>query len=181
MRNALFLIVLVSLCGCAQHHIVHQELTSAQIRPLSELKTVNDIRVLNNQASYLDRGEAVPLQLSIDSEWLGLRQDHVDLIAKRRIYFRFSVPEDMSGERMERLLSLDAQKLSNMSDAEREQLFKDVMLYLSSDAVHWAPLNDTKALKEVFELQGGSVSLGMGMNATEGVWTSLALRVLSKP
>jgi len=181
MRSIWCLIVLVSMCGCSQHQIIRKEFTTAQIRPLGELKSVNDIRALNNQAAYLDQGEAIPLKLSIDSEWLGLRQDHVDLIAKRRIYVRLTVPEDMSKERLERVLSLDAEKLSNMSDAERAQLFKDVMLYLSSDASHWAPLNDSKALKEVFEIRGGSVSVGMGMNATEGAWASLALKVLSQP
>lgn len=180
MRRALLLVLFVSVFGCAQHHAVLKELDQTRVRPLSELKTVNDPRELNNWAGYLDEGESIPLKLSIESEWLGIRQDHVDLVCKKKIYFRLSVREDISKERLQRILDFNTESLAKMTDAERAQLFQDVMLYLSDDAVHWAPFNNAKALKEVFAIKGGQFSAGVGMNETEGAWAALTVKTLSR-
>ena len=180
MRRAILLIMLVTVFGCAQQHIVQKEFDPNRIRPLNELNTLNDISDLNNWVGYLDKGDSVPLKLSLESEWLGIRQDHVDLVAKRRIYFRITVPEDIPVERLEKILDLDVDTLSAMSNDERAQLFKDVMLYLSRDAVRWAPLNDRGALKEVFEIKGGTLSAGMGINDVEGAWIALSVKALSR-
>lgn len=51
------------------------------------------------------------------------------------------------------------------------------MLYLSRDAIHWAPLNDMRATKEIFGLQGGEISLGISMSETEGIWALFSMKI----
>ncbi len=185
MRKYLFLIMLVAVSGCTQHHIVQRDLRPDQIHHLSAFKHLKEIQALNHQVGYLDEGDIVPLKLTLESEWLGIRQDHVDLVAKKRIYFSLTVPDDVSKDRLEKILNLDQQQLSVMTDAERAELFKGVMLYLSNDAVHWAPLSDMPAIKDVFAIKGGTLSLGMGMDPvsvdeTEGAWIALSIIAIKK-
>lgn len=180
MRRALLLIMLVLIFGCAQRPVVQKQFDQSQIRPLSELKTANNLEDTTNLVGYLDQGDSIPLKLGIESQWLGLRQDHVDLVTKQRIYLRLALPEDMTQDRLKKILNLDTEKLSALSETEQASLFKGVMLFLSPDAVNWAPLNNPTALKEVFDIKAGTLSAGMGMNETEGAWIALTVKELDK-
>ncbi len=165
--------------GCAHHQVV-KEFSPDRIRPLSEFRTFTEPSDLIDNVAYLAPGDAIPVKLRFESDWLGIRQDEVELVAKRKIFLRVGLPEDISRERVEKLRNLDAQKLREMSEPEKAALFEGVMLYLSKDGIRWAPLNDRGAIKEVFDIESGVLTAGMGMNASEGLWADLSMEMFRK-
>ena len=58
---------------------------------------------------------------------------------------------------------INVENKSAMSEEDKRKIFRNLMIYLSSDAKSWAPYTDIKALKKVFGIQRGSVSFGMGI------------------
>lgn len=60
---------------------------------------------------------------------------------------------------------------------KRKPFFKKYMLYLSADAVHWAPLSHPKSLREIFGYDKGFISLGMMANITDGLGASFNLKM----
>ena len=64
--------------------------------------------------------------------------------------------------------------MSKMSDAEKGKYLRNLML--SRDAIHWAPLVNRKAMKEVLGIKGASIALGLGMTQKEGIRSSLKIK-----
>jgi hypothetical protein len=178
MRAIFLLLLAVSLLvACAAPPIREQAYEPGRILPISEYRKLKDPAALNRHAAYLDAGDRLPLKLAFESAFLQIEQNQIDLVAKQRLFFRVVIPEDMTQAEMEKILLLDHARLAGMDESEKRLIFKDFMILASPDALRWAPLNDMQALKALFEIQGGELSLGVSMSAEEGIWSSLSLKL----
>ncbi len=172
MRKLAALCFIVAIAGCASTGVVVKKVNPDQIIHYSQLqKEWEKGGGLHNTVAYVDKGETIPMEISVDNDLIGLKDTKVDFILKERIYFRF---ENLSGEEWAALQNLDEEKLSKMSDAEKRKYLRNLML--SRDAIHWAPLVNRKAMKELLGIKGGSIALGLGMTKKEGIWSSLKIK-----
>ena len=170
-------LILLSLClfiaGCGGNGIVVKKFEPANIVHIPDLKKLDNIAELKNYAGYLEKGESFPLEINIDNDILGVRQKSIDIVMKKRLYFMVKMPENPTKEELERLKKLD---FDSMSEAELKRFFSRYMLYLGTDAEHWAPLYDGRALKRVLGVKSGKFSFGLGMNNTEGIKSVLTVK-----
>ena len=90
----------------------------------------------------------------------------------------FKVPNDFTKEELLQLSeSLRQGNLETMSPADRRKLMGDFILYVSKDAVNWAPIYNAKAVKKVLGIESGTVTFGMVMNNSDGVWSRFSLKM----
>ena len=168
----------VSLSGCAAPGVLTKPSDPGRIMHFTEVKKWDETKSLNNQVFYVNQGETLPLSVSIDSDFMALKQDHIDLVAKQKIYFMVKMPSDLSMEELKKLNNLDAQSLAEMDDGQKRALLKNYMIFISKDAVNWAPLNNGKAIKKVMGFRTGRVSFGMMASTTKGLGASLDLKTV---
>ena len=182
MKAILFLTMLtaVALTGCAKPAIITSAAEPGHTLHISRYRELNDPQAINNAVGYLNPGDVLPVKLTLTNEWFDTRQSQIDLIAKQKIYFRVCLSKDMTQEALDRLLSLDHEKLAAMSEKEKQHLFKDTMLYAGKDGKHWAPIKDPAALKQLFGIEGGMMSIGLSINSKEGIWASFTLALKSR-
>jgi hypothetical protein len=174
----LFLATALIMTGCAASGMLTRPVAPGNIMHFSEVKNWDKTKSLNNQVLYVNQGESFPLSLSIDSDFMAVKQDHIDIVAKEKIYFMIKMPSDISETELKRLNTLDAQSVSEMDDRQMKTLLKNYMLYLSRDAVHWAPMNDGQAIKEAMGFKSGRVSFGMMASTINGLGASLNLKTI---
>ena len=174
----LFLATALMMTGCASSGMLTKPVATDNIMHFSEIKHWDKTKSLNNQVLYVNQGETIPLSVSIDSDFMAVKQDHIDIVAKKKIFFMIKMPSDLSVDELKRLNTLDAQSLSEMDQSQMKALLKHYMIYLSRDAVHWAPMNDGKAIKEVMGFKSGRVSFGMMASTTKGMGASLNLKTV---
>jgi hypothetical protein len=173
MKKIILLSLFVFVAGCGGNGIVVREFDSAHVLPCNKLQKLENAADLKNYIGYLDKGDTFPLTLNIDNDILGVNQKTIDIVMKRKLYFMVKMPENPTKEELEIV-----EKLSwdSMSKSELEKFFERYMLYVSVDAVHWAPLYDGKALKQVLGIKGGTFSFGIGMDKKEGVKSVLTVK-----
>jgi hypothetical protein len=136
---------------------------------MNEFRHLKDADAINRYAACLHEGDIIPLNIEVESDVLDIAQDQVDLILKHETYFRIALPPDISQQELEKIMTLDQEKMMQLTLDEKKTLFDGIMIYISPDATRWAPLNDARAVQEVFGLQGGVVGLSVAMSETEGV------------
>lgn len=107
---------------------------------------------------YLNKGDRIPLRITLDSEFIDIDNEEINFILKQKIYFRLRIPED-----------IDAENNTKISEENKQEFFKNFMIYLSSDAKSWVPYTDINAVKKVFGIQVGSVSFGVGITKEDGL------------
>ena len=159
------LMMLAIIVGCARPGIIFQDFETEQIIHYSQMK---NIEKLSNYVVYIDKGEKVPIKMTLDSEILDIANEEINLILKQKVYFRLRIPE-----------GLDAQNKLALSAVDKQKILKNIMIYLSSDAKRWAPYTDIKAVEQIFGIKGGSVSFGMGVTKVEGIKIFLNLKTNS--
>jgi len=143
------------IVGCAKPSIFFQEFKPEQIIHYSQMKNIENI---SNYVVYLNKGDKIPLKMTLDSEVLDIANEEINLILKQKVYFRLRIPE-----------GINAENKSAMSEKDKQKFFKNFMIYLSSDAKRWAPYTDIKAVEQVFGIKGGSFSFGMGITKEDGI------------
>jgi hypothetical protein len=149
------LILLITIFGCTKQSIIVQDFTTEQIIHCSQMKNIENI---SGSVFYLNKGDIIPLKVTLDSEVVDIVNEEIDVILNQKVYFRIGIPED-----------IEAENNLKMSEENTKDVFKFIMIYLSLDAKSWVPYTDIKAVKTVFGIQGGSVSFGMGLTKEEGV------------
>lgn len=149
------LMLMAIIIGCAKPGIIHQEFKTEQIIHYSQMKNIENI---SNYVAYLNKGNKIPLKITLDSEILDIANEEINLILKQKVYFRLKMPE-----------GVNAEKVSAMSKEEKQIFIKNIMIYLSSDANRWVLYNDIKAVQKVFGIKGGSFSIGMGITKEDGI------------
>ena len=180
MRTLITIMIIFTLLGCTKSHIIQQSFTPSQISHVKNLKKFEKAAEINNTVFYLEKGDIVPLKVTLESQWFTLKQSQVELIAQQKLYFRVLLPKNMTQEKLEQLQALDSVTTAQLSESEKKKLFDGIMLHASRDAENWAPINHPNALKEVFDIAGGTISFGAAFSAAEGLWTNLMLKVVQK-
>ncbi len=142
----------------------------------SQLKNGNKAGNLNNCIFYVDKGETIPLKLSMETDFAELKQDRIDIVARQKLYFRVEMDENLPADQLANLKKLNARILSEMSSAQRAELMKHYTIYVSKDAIHWAPLEGKEAVKQVLGFKGGLLSFVIVANTSEGLEASLDVR-----
>ncbi len=175
MKNAVIIVCILALAGCAGSGIATKRFEPDHVIPSREYQKLEFNADLNNYAAYVDKGEAIPLDVSLNSSVLEIAQSRLDLVAKQRIYFWIKMAEGLSASEWEELRNLDMKKISAMSESEKRSLFSKIMVYVSRDAANWAPLYDLKAMKEVLGVKGGTLSFGVMMEKKEGIKSRLVV------
>ncbi len=173
MKKGILLIFLVLLSGCGGNNIVVKKFEPAHVLPVRELQKLGNIADLKNYAGYLEKGDTFPLTLNIENDVIGINQKSIDVAIKRKLYFMVKMPENPTMEELARLEKLD---FESMSKSELKNFFSRYMLYVGTDAEHWAPMYDGRALKSVLGIKRGSFSVGFGMDKKEGVKSVLTVK-----
>jgi hypothetical protein len=157
VNNRIFAILAMVyiLVGCANQRIIYQEYKPEQKIHYSQKKTIEDI---SNYVFYLDEGDKIPLQLTLDSELVDIDDWKCDLILKQKVYFRLKIPEGMQ----------DINTLQ-MSENEKQMFLRNILIYLSADAEEWIPYTDISAAAKAFGIKGGSISFGMGITKQDAI------------
>lgn len=175
---ALFLAATIALAGCAAPGVLTKPSDPGRILHFTEVKKWDEMKSMNNQVFYVNQGETLPLSLSIDSDFMAVKQDHIDIVAKEKLYFMVKMPNDLPMEELKKLNTLDAQSLAEMDDGQRKAFLKNYMIFISKDALNWAPLNNGKAIKKVMGFRSGRVSFGMMASTSKGLGASLDLKTV---
>ena len=178
VRAGMLLIAAAILSGCAGHRILTKPFDPQRIMHFSELKNWDETKSLNNYVIYMNAGDTFPLTLSMNTDFMAIKQDRIDIVAKQKLYFMIEMPENLSVEELAKIYKLDAQSFSDMSADQQKAFFQDFRLFLSKDSLHWAPLYSPKAVKEVLGFKGGMVSLGMMASTTDGLGASLNVKTV---
>ena len=123
--------------------------------PIIQMKNIENI---SNYVVYLNKGDKIPLKLTLDSEILDIANEEINLILKQKIYFKLKMSE-----------GINAENISATSKEKKQEFIKNVMIYLSSDANRWALYTNIKAVQQIFGMKGGSFSIGMEITKEEGI------------
>lgn len=164
--------------GCAINRVQTKSYSSEKIIHYTQLKSYGETRNLNNCVFYVNKGESIPLKLSMETDFMDFKQDQIDIIAKQKLYFMIEMPENLSVDELAKLNKLNARSFSKMSKAERAAFLKEYMLYVSKDAVHWAPLFGSRAYREVLDFKAGLFSFAILASTTDGLGASLDIRTV---
>lgn len=154
-RVFIILLIMTMVMSCAKPSIILQNYRSEQIVHYSQIKDIDD---MVNQVVYLDKGDKIPVKITLDSELVNFDQEDFNLILKQKVYFRLKFPEGINTE-----------KISAMSEQDKQNYLKNIKIYLSVDAKKWALYSDFKAVKQVLGIENGSFSVGMGITEEDGV------------
>lgn len=176
--SGLFLLMVLSMAGCSSQKILVRPFRSENIFHISQLKNWKDAAKLNNCVFYLNKGDSFPLMLSMDTDFMELKQDRIDLVAKQKLYFMIKMPENLGTDELARLRKLDARSFSMMSAHQRAAFLKDYMLFVSKDAQHWAPLYGSKAYRRILGFKKGMVSFAIMAGNNDGLGASLDIRTV---
>lgn len=173
MKKGFLLLLLILISGCGGNSVVVKKFEPAHVVHVRQLEKLDNIADLKNYAGYLDKGDTFPLTLHIDNDVIGVTQKSIDVVIKQKLYFMVKMPENPTKEELEKLEKLD---FESMSKSEQMNFFNRYMLYVGTDAMHWAPMYDGRALKRVLGIKGGTFSLGFGMDKKEGVKSVLTVK-----
>ena len=154
----IFLLVFV-LMGCSTSDVVTKRFDDSDIIHFSEMKSDKD---LVNKVVYLNAGDQIPVDIQVDSSVLGIEDKSVNLVLKKKIFFRLVMPEEL-------VLS----ELKNIPENKKQQILKRSMIYLSSDALKWAKYTEFKAIEKLLGIGGGSFSMAFGITKKDGPKLSL--------
>ncbi len=178
ISTGMMILFTIVLTGCAGNKLLVRSFPEENIVHYSQIKGWEKTKSLNNTVAYMNEGDTLPLSISMNTDFIGFEQDHIDLVAKKKLYFMIKMPENLTEEEISQINDIDMQRISQWSDAEKNAFFKKFMLYVSADAVHWAPLCNPKSLRNVFGYEKGFISFGMMANTTDGLGASFNLKTV---
>ena len=158
--------MLILLTGCAKPGIINQEYKPEQMIHYTQVGTIENI---SDYIVYMNKGDIIPLKMTLDSHLVELASEETDLILKQRIYFRLNKQVD-----------INRKSISSMSTANREKFVKNIMIYLSPDAKRWVQYTDFKSVERILGIKGGAVSFGMGMDKKEGIKMFLNVKTIMR-
>jgi hypothetical protein len=168
----------IILTGCAGNKLITKSFPAEQMLHYSQLKDWDDTKSLNNYVIYINQGETIPLNIAMDTDFMAFKQDQVDIIVKQKLYFMIKMPENLTADELARLNKLNAGNISEMNSKQWAAFVENYMLYVSKDAMHWAPLYGSKAYREVLGFQSGSFSLGFMASTTGGLEADLKVKTV---
>lgn len=150
----------VIIMGCSKPQVIVKRFNDESIIHYSEMKDDNDIV---NKVIYLNGGDMIPVEMNIKSDVIELESEKVNLVLKQKVFMRLVMPEGSN-----------IKDISTLSEKEKLQLLNQAVIYLSSDAIKWARSTEFKAVKKIFGISGGSLSMGFGITKNDGPKLSLS-------
>ena len=156
------LMMMSIIVGCAKPNIIMQDFETEKIIHYSQMKNIENI---SDYVVYLNKGDKILLEMTLDSELLDIADEDISLVLKQKVYFRLKMPE-----------GINAEETSAMSEEVKQKYLKSIMIYLSSDAKSWAPYTDIKAVEQIFGIKSGSISIGMGITKEDGIRVHLNVK-----
>ena len=155
LRYFTILALIFIIVGCTKQNIILQDFGSEQTIHYSQMKNIENI---SDYVIYLDKGDKIPVKMSLDSELVDIDDWKCDLVLKQKVYFILKMPED-----------INAKNKWSMSNNGKRLFLKNIMIYLSADAKRWVPYTDIRAAEKAFGIKGGSISFGMGITKQDGI------------
>lgn len=177
MRYFAMLNIFIALAGCATPQIIEKPYGPEQILHISQYRALKALTDINQHVFYLNPGDTIPLKLEIKGEVIHLDRSQVDLNVKQKLFFRIELSENITQDDVDKILALIPERLSGMTPEEKEDLFKDIMIFISLDGIRWAPFSDSAAIQAVLGIEGGAANFGMAISQTEGLWSLLSLEL----
>ncbi len=177
MRILVIFLIFFGLFGCASPQIVEQHFEQEKILHMSCAHEVKDSNTISNYVFYLNQGDTVPIKLQIKSNLIDFVENQVDLVLKKKLYFRLEIAENTSREDLEKILTITPEQMSEADPREFRDLLEKFRLFVSGNGTSWALLTDKKGVKQILGLKGGELSLGMGLNRGEGMWFLFSLKM----
>jgi hypothetical protein len=174
----LVIIATITLNACSAHKVLTNPNGPGNVHHFSELKEWDETKSLNNYVAYVDKGDIIPLAIFVDTDFIEFKQNQIELVAKKKLYFRVRMPDNLSKEELSKLNKITAQGVSEWSSEQKKAFFKNYILYVSIDAIHWAPLYGKNALKEVLGYKMGKVSFGMKLSTIDGMGAVLNIETV---
>ncbi|MFW5808086.1 MAG: hypothetical protein ACOCWH_03425 [Spirochaetota bacterium] len=105
---------------------------------------------------YFKKGDTIPLHITLNNDYVETRNKSIDIVAKRTIYFMI-------------------QDLERSMESTAYHITRNSRIYVSFDAVRWAPVHDGDALKELSGIEREDVSFGFRVTDREGVTSQLVI------
>lgn len=158
-------IIMTLLVGCSSSGVIRQNFDEKQILHFSKMENIDD---MSGYVFYLNKGDKLPVNIKLENELLNIDKKKINLVLKKKIYFRWIMPKGMK---------IGSEK--KLSEKEKQTLLSKVMIYVSDDAREWARYMDMKAVKKVLGIKGGSFAAGMGFTKEEGIQISLNMKINS--
>ena len=59
---------------------------------------MKDIENISSYVFYLNKGDKIPLKMTLNSELLDIANEEINLILKQKVYFRLRIPEGINIE-----------------------------------------------------------------------------------
>lgn len=166
------------LVGCSGQKVLTAPSDPEKTFHFKNLKGWEKTDSLNNYVVYVNKGDTVPLAISMDTDFLDFKQNQIEMVAKRKLYFRIKMPDNLSKEEIAKLNKITAEGVSKWSADQQKAFLEKYMLYISTDAIHWAPLNSKQALKKILGFKMGALSAGMKASTTDGLGASLNIKTI---
>jgi hypothetical protein len=176
MKKYAILFILFIIVSCSRPHTITKEINPENIIHYSQLSKLEKFSDLRSYAVYLDKGDRFPLYLTIDTNTLVIPEKMIEVEAKRKLFFMLAIPENLSDEEIDELNKSSDKEKSEIVISGDTKLLEQHMIYVSKDAIEWAPINDFDALKDVFDSKGGSLSLGVGVTPKTGISSHLEIK-----
>lgn len=171
-------ILTLTFMGCAGNKVQVKPYSAEDTIHYKQLNSYDVGRNLNNHVFYVNKGETIPLKLSMETDFMDFKQDQIDIVIKQKLFFMIEMPENLSTDELAKLNNLDARSFSQMSKKQRSDFLENYMIYVSKDAVHWAPLFGSRAYRKVFGYKAGLLSFAILANTTDGLEASLDIRTV---
>lgn len=157
----LLLVAIAMSLGCSKSFVMPSDFQSL---PMVHYSKIGEVEKVSNHILYLDKGDEIPIKMAIDSDLFDITTKKLNLVLKQRVYLRLLVP-DLAGK-------------NALSEKEKQNILKDIKIFLSLDRKNWAPYTDHDRIKDVFGIQKGYLSVGMGLTKNEGMSITFNLGVL---
>lgn len=158
--NAVALLALLA-AGCAAKATFVRSVDPSDMIHYSQ---VNEAQLASGKKGtlvfYLNKGDTVPLMLSVQTSLVEQVSEKIDLILLKKVYFMIITPEMPAG---------------NIDEAQKMKLMRKMKIYASSDAENWALVQNHNALKKIFGWEKGYLSFGFGISKEQGVHATLGL------
>lgn len=161
-RFSIILITVIITVGCAKPKIIYQDYKPEQIIHYSQMK---DIENISSYVFYLNKGDKIPLKMSINSELADIAYEDIHLILKQKVFFRIKFQE-----------GFDINEAAALNEKDKIKIARNLIIYISPDSKRWASYTDLKTVEQIFGLKGGSFSFGMGLTKEEGLKIFLHLK-----
>ncbi len=177
MKTAMLVLASLLLAGCGSTGLVVKQVAGDRLIPMREVGSIKNVQDLDHYAAYFDQGERLPLQLDVTTDIVETQEKKIDLVFKKRVYFRVERSQELSAAQFADLQKQWAER-DTLSDSQKAEFAKQFMLFVSLDGKQWAALNNPGALRQVLNIGGGNIAFGFGVDDKTGINGKFTLQTI---